>query len=256
MIANNMDFDCAIFDLDGVVTNTAGLHARAWKWLFDDYLHLRADRDREPFVPFDLEHDYLAYVDGKPRYEGVRSFLESRNIALPLGDKTDSAEQETIHGLGNKKDQWFEKLLHRDGVEVFQSSIELIKDLQAKKIKLAIVSSSKHCPEVLQAANIESHFAVRVDGNLAESLGLKGKPNPDIFLEAAERLGCRPRRSVVIEDAISGVEAGHAGGFGLVVGINRADQREALSQHGADIVVDDLSALTIDDMNDWFRRHA
>ena len=249
------EFDCVVFDLDGVVTNTAKLHAQAWKRLFDDYLKQRDQRDGEPFRPFDREHDYLAYVDGKPRYEGVRSFLESRNIEIATGNIEDDPEQESVYGLGNKKDQYFDQLLKKQGVEIFPSTIELIKDLRTRGIKLAIVSSSKHCQEILQAANIEELFLVRVDGVISESLALKGKPDPDIFIHAAESMGCERQRTVVIEDAIAGVEAGRAGNFGLVIGVNRADQAGALKTRGADIVVDDLVELTIGDINDWFKSH-
>jgi alpha,alpha-trehalase len=228
-----------IFDLDGVVTRTAGLHAKAWKRLFDDYLSRRS----EPFRPFDADTEYRRFVDGKPRYEGVRSFLESRGITLPYGDPSDPPDRETICGLGNRKNAFFQEVLARDGVEVFEGSVVFIRDLKAKGVKTALVSSSKNTKAVLAAARLTNIFDVVVDGVEAARLGLKGKPHPDTFLEAARRLGVNAERTAVVEDAIAGVEAGKAGGFGLVIGVARSGNGAALLANGADLVVGDLAEL-------------
>jgi trehalose 6-phosphate phosphatase len=234
----------AIFDMDGVVTKTARLHARAWKRLFDDYLEKRARRRGQPFRPFDREADYLTYVDGKPRYEGVRSFLESRGIDIPFGDVSDGPEVETACGLGNKKDGYFEETMRSDGVEVFDSTVALVRDLRARGVGVAVVTSSKHGSQVLRLVGLEGLFDVTLDGVAAEELGLRGKPDPDIFVAAAERLGADPARTVVVEDAVSGVQAGRAGGFGFVIGVDRGGNRGALEEGGADVVVSDLAEVT------------
>ena len=231
--------DAFIFDLDGVVTRTASLHAKAWKRLFDDYLSRRS----EPFQPFDIDADYRRFVDGKPRYEGVRSFLESRGITLPYGDPGDPPDRETICGLGNRKNALFQELMARDGVEVFKGSIAFIRDVKMKGMKTALVSSSKNTKAILAAASITDLFDVMVDGVEAARLGLKGKPHPDVFLEAARRLNVGAERAAIVEDAIAGVEAGRAGGFGLVIGVARSGDGAALRTKGADIVVGDLAEL-------------
>ncbi|HDZ75770.1 MAG TPA: trehalose-phosphatase [Aurantimonas coralicida] len=236
------DFDAAIFDLDGVVTRTARVHAAAWKRLFDEYLKRRAGATGAPFRPF-LDDDYRRYVDGKPRYDGVESFLQSRGIALPPGAATDPPDRETIAGLGNRKNQYFHKSLEKDGVEVFESSVALIRELRACGVKTALVSSSRNARAVLAAAGLTDLFDVCVDGTDAHQLDLKGKPRPDIFLAAAKALGVPPKRAAVFEDAISGVQAGRAGDFGVVVGVDRAGQAAALREAGADIVVADLFDL-------------
>jgi trehalose 6-phosphate phosphatase len=246
--------EAAIFDMDGVVTKTARLHSRAWKRLFDDYLKARAERLGEPFQPFDREADYLAYVDGKPRYEGVRSFLQSRGIDIPFGDVSDGPERETACGLGNKKDGYFEEILHTDGVEVFESTVALIRQMRARDMGVAIVTSSKHGAEVLRLVGLEGLFEVALDGHDTETRGLRGKPDPDIFLAAADGLGARPSHTVVVEDAVSGVQAGRAGGFGLVVGVDRGGNRRALAENGADLVVSDLDELTIDGLAERMER--
>ncbi|HSE04212.1 MAG TPA: beta-phosphoglucomutase family hydrolase, partial [Methylomirabilota bacterium] len=238
-----LGFDAVLFDLDGVVTRTAELHAAAWAELFDAFLRRRAGQGGEPFRPFDRVKDYLAYVDGKPRYEGVRSFLAARRIALPEGDPTDGAKAETVHGLGGRKDALFVERLRRDGVDVFASTVDLIRALRGRGVKTAVVTSSRNGREVLRAAGIEELFDARIDGLDAQALGLTGKPHPDPFLKAAELLGVAPGRAVVIEDAVSGVEAGCRGGFGLVVGLDRGGNRDALAAHGADVVVADLAEL-------------
>ena len=244
-----LSFDAVLFDLDGVVTRTADLHASAWKELFDDFLRQRAAEGGEPFRPFDATTDYLTYVDGKPRYEGVRSFLAARGIVLLEGDPGDGSDAVTVHGLGRRKDALFMDRLRGDGVEVFASTVELIRALRGQGVKTAVVTSSRNGRELLRAAAIEDLFDVRLDGLDAAALGLEGKPAPDPFLKAAELLGVAPGRALVIEDAVSGVEAGRRGGFALVVGVDRGGNREALAAHGADLVVADLGELAITDLH-------
>lgn len=239
-------FDGAVLDLDGVVTQTAKLHAAAWKALFDGYLRDRAARTGAPFEPFDRNEDYLRYVDGKPRHEGVRSFLESRNIALDFGSLEDPPDLETICGLGNRKNELFNALLARDGVDVFESSVRFIRELRANGLKVALVSSSKNTRTVLKAAGLEALFDVCLDGIEAARLSLKGKPDPDIFIHAARLLGVVPARAFGVEDAISGVAALKAAEYGLVIGVDRGDQRDALQEHGADVVVHDLADLQLE----------
>lgn len=236
-------FDAVLFDLDGVLTATAKVHAGCWKRMFDEYLTRRAEARKEPFQPFDIETDYKPYVDGKPRYDGVRSFLESRGIQLPEGDPSDPPNQETICGLGNRKNELINQALKTGRVEVFEGSIALVRQLHDNGIKTAVVSSSRNCAAILDAAGISDLFALRIDGEVAARLNLAGKPAPDTFLEAARELGVDPKRTVVVEDAISGVQAGRAGNFGLVIGINRKDDATALQENGADIVVTDLEKL-------------
>ena len=237
-------FDAILFDLDGVVTRTAKVHAESWKHLFDEYLQQRSKgSDWEPFV---IERDYRRYVDGKPRYEGVRSFLESRGIELPYGTPEDSPGEETVCGLGNRKNLYFNEQLKNEGVSVYDSSIALIELLREKGFKTAVVTSSKNCVSVLKAANIENLFDVRVDGTHIQNEGLKGKPEPDIFLKAAKELGVEPERAVVFEDAESGVAAGKKGGFGLVIGVDRTGNSDRLLEQGAHRVVTDLSQVTVD----------
>lgn len=237
-------FDAVLFDLDGVVTRTAEVHAASWKQLFDGYLQQISNGSE--WKPFDIEQDYRRYVDGKPRYEGVRSFLGSRNIDLPYGSPADPPEKETICGLGNRKNIFFNRQLKKVGVSVYGSSVDLIRMLRKKGFKTAVVTSSKNCVPVLRAANIENLFDVRVDGTHIENEGLHGKPEPDIFLKAAKELGTTPGRSVVFEDAESGVAAGKKGGFGLVIGVDRTGNRDRLLEQGAHRVVTDLSQISVD----------
>jgi beta-phosphoglucomutase family hydrolase len=246
-------FDAAIFDLDGVVTRTAQMHAAAWAELFDDFLRRRAGESGEPFRPFDPMADYLTYVDGKPRYEGVRSFLASRRIVLPEGDPADGPETPTVHGLGTRKDARFIARLRQEGVAVFASTIALIRALRERGVKIAVVSSSRNGRELLRVASVEDLFDVRLDGLDAEALGLEGKPHPDAFLHAAELLGVPPGRTLLFEDAVSGVEAGRRGGFGLVVGVDRGGNREALAAHGADLVVADLGEVDVGELDTQLR---
>ncbi len=244
---SRQDYDALIFDLDGVVTKTAKVHAAAWKKLFDEYLEQRTVSGKKGFQAFDPDADYRRYVDGKPRYEGVKSFLESRDIDLPYGSPDDEPGKETVCGLGNRKNRFFQQLLEDRGVDVYESAIELIGSLKSRDFKTAVVSSSKNCAAVLRAANIADLFDARVDGIDAEELNLEGKPAPDIFLQAASRLGVRPGRAIVVEDAIAGVRAGRRGGFGCVIGVDRAGHASALRENGADTVVRDLSEIVVGD---------
>lgn len=237
-------YDAVLFDLDGVVTRTADTHASAWKKFFDEYLKKKGGADG--YMPFDLSDDYIKYVDGRPRYKGVKAFIESRSINIPYGSVHDAPEKETICGLGNRKNQIFSDLLKKEGVKVYQSTIDLIVQLKKNGFKTAIVSSSKNCRRVLKSVEIEALFDTRVDGVVSERLGLMGKPEPDIFLEAAKRLDADIKRCVVVEDALSGVEAGKKGGFGMVIGVNRTNQAvqaQKFRQKGAHLVVDDLCEI-------------
>ena len=237
--------EAVIFDLDGVVTRTADVHAEAWKQLFDEYLVVRARRFGEPFEAFDSRSDYRRFVDGKPRYAGIASFLASRGIELPFGSPDDSEERETVCGLGNRKNRYFLEALERTGAHTYATTLQLIAKLRARGVRTAIVSSSRNCVAVLEAAGIRELFEVKVDGVDAAELGLTGKPDPALFLEAARRLGVEPVHAAVVEDAISGVEAGRQGRFGFVVGVDRAQQREALTAAGADLVVGDLAEVMV-----------
>ena len=238
------DFDAVLFDMDGVVTRTATLHAAAWKASFDEFLRARA-APGESFRPFDVEGDYLRYVDGKPRYDGVISFLASRGISLPYGSPGDPAAAMTACGLGNLKELSFQRLLASRGVDIFGSTLDLIRALRAAGIKTGIFSASRHANQILRSANILSLFDGKVDGLDAERLGLPGKPNPATLLELARRLGASPKRAAVVEDAIAGVQAGRAGGFALVVGVNRSGNQGILLENGADVEVKDLSEVEL-----------
>lgn len=240
---NSRDFEAVILDLDGVVTRTATIHALAWKKIFDEYNELRASRGEERFAPFEIAVDYPRYVDGKPRYDGVRSFLASRGIELPEGSPEDGPGEVTVCGLGNRKNQLYNEMLEAGGVEVFEDTVAQVRAWRDMGLKTAIVSSSKNCAQVLRVAGLTDLFDVRVDGVVSARLGLSGKPEPDIFLEAAKRLGVSPERSAVLEDAVAGVQAGAAGGFGWVIGVDRGDAREALLANGAETVVSDLREL-------------
>jgi beta-phosphoglucomutase family hydrolase len=234
-----------LFDLDGVLTKTAAVHDKAWKQMFDAFLKRRADAQGEAFVPFDSDSDYNEYVDGKPRYDGVRSFLESRQIELPDGDPDDPPGAETICGLGNRKNELVLELIEKDGVEPYAGSVAFVKEARAAGLRRAVVSSSANCQEVLEAAGIEDLFEARIDGKVTDERHLKGKPAPDTYLAGAAALGVEPAVACVFEDAISGVEAGRAGKFGHVVGVDRVHHAAALRAHGADVVVDDLAELIL-----------
>jgi len=232
------DYDAALFDLDGVLTPTAEVHMRAWRDLFSDYLTLRGETAR-PYA----EADYFDFIDGKPRYDGVRDFLASRDITLPEGEPSDPTSAETVCGLGNRKNDFFAAALAAEGVEPYAGSVDLLDHLAAQGTLVAVVSSSRNAPAVLDAAGLADRFEVVVDGQVAADAGLPGKPAPDTFLEGARRLGVDPERAVVFEDAVSGVAAGHAGGFGLVVGVDRGVGADKLTDAGADRVVTDLAEL-------------
>ena len=237
------NIEACLFDLDGVLTQTAKVHARAWKETFDAFLKERARRAGEELRPFDEVVDYDEYVDGKAREDGVRSFLAARQFSLPEGSEGDLPEAETVHGLANRKDALFLQLIRTHGVESYEGSVRYVHAARVAQLKLAVVSSSRHCTEVLLAAHMHGLFDAQVDGNVAHSRGLAGKPAPDTYLEAARMLGTAPPDSAVYEDALAGVQAGRAAGFGLVIGVDRAGQADALRKHGADVVVKDLDEL-------------
>jgi beta-phosphoglucomutase family hydrolase len=232
-----------LFDLDGVLTQTAKVHAAAWKQMFDEYLKRRAEQRGEQFVPFDLHEDYDEYVDGKPRYDGVASFLASRQIELPRGTPDDPPDADTIDGLGNRKNELVLKLIHDDGVQAYEGSVRFVKAAREAGLRPAVVSSSTNCRDVLQAAGIEDLFEEIIDGHVADERHLKGKPAPDTYLAGARAVGVEPGQAAVFEDALAGVESGRAGNFGFVVGVDRVGQADALRQHGADVVVRDLAEL-------------
>jgi len=232
-----------LFDLDGVLTRTATLHDAAWREMFDDFLRDAAASSGRPFRPFDPVRDYDEYVDGKPRAAGTRSFLESRGIQLPEGRADDPPDAVTIHGLGNRKNEIVRRRIAEDGVATYEGSVRYVRAARDAGLRRAVVSASANCREVLAAAGIEDLFEARVDGIVAERLGLRGKPAPDPFLAGARALGLAPAAAAVFEDALAGVAAGRAGRFGYVVGVDRAGQADALRAHGADIVVDDLASL-------------
>ena len=236
-------FDVVLFDLDGVLTDTANVHAACWKKMFDEFLRKRAESRGEEFRPFSITEDYYLYVDGRLRSDGVRDFMRSRNINLPEGDPDASPESETVSGLGNRKNDMVNEVLESEGVEAYQGSVAWLRHLRDQGIKTAVVSASSNCKTVLNSAKILDLFDTIVDGTVAADLGLAGKPSPDTYLKAAEQLGAEPKRAVVVEDAISGVQAGRSGGFGLVIGVARKGNTQELKENGADLVVNDLSEL-------------
>jgi beta-phosphoglucomutase family hydrolase len=232
-----------LFDLDGVLTRTAEVHASAWKQMFDAYLRERSARTNEPFIPFDPVSDYATYVDGKHRNDGVQSFLCSRRIDLPRGFRCDPPGVETVHGLGNRKNQLLLSLIRSCGVKAYEGSVTYVRAARDAGLRCAVVSSSTNSHEVLVAAGIDGLFETVIGGTVAQREHLRGKPAPDTFVAGARALGAKPREAAVFEDAIAGVAAGRAGGFGFVVGIARSGQREALLAQGADVVVSDLEEL-------------
>jgi beta-phosphoglucomutase family hydrolase len=232
-----------LFDLDGVLTQTAKVHAEAWKQAFDEFLKARAEKTGEPFKEFDKHDDYDKYVDGLPRYDGVRNFLKSRGIELPEGKPDDPPDAETVCGLGNRKNELVLKLIREKGVEAYEGSVRYVKAARDEGLRRAVVSSSANCEDVLKAAGIDDLFEARIDGKVADEQHLKGKPAPDTFLAGARALGVEPSQATVFEDALAGVEAGRAGHFGYVVGVDRVGQADALREHGADTVVQDLDEL-------------
>ena len=234
-----------LFDMDGVLTDTAKVHAAAWKEMFDGYLRQCAEREGGQFRPFDAATDYDEYVDGKPRYDGVRSFLASRGITLPEGSPSDPPDAETVDGLGNRKNELVLRLIHDQGVTAYPGSVRFVQAARGAGMRTAVVSSSANCLDVLRAAGIADLFEARVDGIAVERDRLKGKPAPDTYLAAAQRLGVDAAAAAVFEDALAGVEAGRTGHFGCVVGVDRVGQAQALREHGADVVVADLAELSL-----------
>lgn len=232
-----------LFDLDGVITKTAVVHGAAWKEMFDAYLATRSDLSADQTRPFDPRGDYDRFVDGKPRYDGVRSFLSSREITLPDGDPDDAPETETVSGLGNRKNVLVTELIERDGVEAYPGSVKYLDAVKAAGMRIAVVSSSANCRAILTSCGLLDYFEEIMDGVVAAERGIPGKPAPDTFLAAAKDLGASVAESVVYEDALAGVQAGREGNFGYVVGVDRVGQRSELLEHGASIVVDDLEEL-------------
>lgn len=248
--------DAVVFDLDGVITFTARLHFAAWKALFDDWLRARSEAGGEPFRPF-TEADYSRYVDGRPRLDGVRTFLASRGIGVPEGDPSDPPGRGTVHALGRRKNEIFRERLRREGVDVDPEAVRLARGLREAGVRVGVASSSKNTDSILEAVGLADLFVARVDGVLSERLGLRGKPAPDIFLACLERLGgTDPDRAVVVEDAVAGVEAGRAGGFGLVLGVDRDDHAIPLREHGADWVVRGFRGIDVDRLRAWFANRA
>jgi len=235
----------AIFDLDGVITDTATTHAKAWKLMFDHYNDRRRNEGKEPYETFTIEDDYLQYVDGKPRYMGVKDFLGSRNVELPFGNQEDTPDMETVCGLGNMKNKMFLEIVKNEGVEILEENVRKAKEWKKAGIRTAIVSSSKNCQMILQAVQLEDLFETRIDGLISVDKNYKGKPAPDIFVKAAENLGIVPADALIVEDALAGVEAGRNGRFGLVIGIAKEEHEEEMKQHGADIVVERLTHLPV-----------
>lgn len=233
-------YDAVLFDLDGVITSTEKIHCACWKKTFDEFLSRRASKRGEDFVPFNETDDYLEHVDGRPRYEGVRSFLFSRGIELPEGNRDSPPGEQSVFGLGNRKNQLFKETLEKESPGVYETSITLVRRLKEAGFRLGIVSSSRNCRAVMATVGIENLFEVTVDGITAAEKGLRGKPEPDTFIEAASVLGSKPEKSIIIEDAAAGVAAGVRGGFGFVIGVARKQNEDELLSNGADVVVSDL----------------
>lgn len=238
--------DAVLFDLDGVLTDTASLHAQAWKQMFDEFLERWCEVHDHPFQPFRIETDYLQNVDGKPRLEGVASFLESRRIVLPDGVAEDPADQDTIHGLAKRKNQILLRFIEEAAVEPFEGSVQFVEWVRDQGLRTAVVSASRNAGAILQAAGIDHLFEARVDGVVAAELRLPGKPAPDTFVECAGRLDTTPERAIVIEDTVVGIQAGRLGQFGLVIGVDRSGNGRQLEEEGADLVVADLGTLIED----------
>ena len=236
-------YDAVLLDLDGVITDTASVHAACWKQMFDEYLRKRAAQRGEAFRPFEIDTDYRLYVDGKPRFDGARDFLTSRGIQLPEGSPHDPPQVETVSGLANRKDSLVNRIIQDKGVRPYEGSVKLLHHLRHEGFKTAVITSSEHCETVLRVAKLDAFFDVRVDGNMVHAQHLAGKPAPDTFLMGAKLLGVEPARAVVIEDALSGVQAGLNGNFGLVIGVARKGNAEELRHHGAHLVVNDLGEL-------------
>ena len=246
VVIDRRRFDGAIFDLDGVLTDTARVHASAWKATFDIFLQSWAQRHGLTFQPFDIEADYFAYVDGRPRYDGIRTFLAARGINLPEGSEHDPEAADTVRALGERKTKLFRQAL-QNGIAPTAGAAALLKKLRDLGLRTAMISSSKNASAILNAAKIEHHFDVCVDGVDADILALPGKPDPSLFLETTRRLGIRPSRAIVLEDSLAGVEAGKRGGFGCVVGIDHGKRRVTLFQRGADVVVKSLQEVHVEE---------
>ena len=252
----SLSFKAVVFDMDGVITQTAVTHAAAWKEMFDEYLKKREQEHGEPFREFTHAGDYLPYVDGKPRYKGVASFLESRGISIPYGEPSDPPGKETVCGLGNRKNEAFNLVLDRDGARVYPSTLKLLNDLSDAGVKLGVASSSKNCKPVLEKVGLLRLFGARVDGVVSAELGLHGKPEPDIFTTACDMLGVSYTDSIVVEDAVSGVQAGSKGNFGLTLGVAREDNRKELEENGADYVVEDLQEVNgLEGLDEIFQKY-
>jgi trehalose 6-phosphate phosphatase len=251
---NVMHLKACIFDLDGVVTETSIVHAKAWKLLFDEFLSQESIHNGQVY-PLFSDKDYLLYLDGKPRYKGIEAFLKSRDIVLEFGLPTDSENQRTVCGLGNKKNKAFVDILARDGVKIYKSTVQLIDDVRASGIKVGLVTSSKNCGLILKLANITHLFDVIIDGNDAEQKNIPGKPQPDTFLTCARLLSVNPNACIVAEDAISGVQAAHSGQFGLVVGLDRAGIKNDLLENGADVVFTDFAETSFEDLHALFSKN-
>jgi len=241
----------AIFDLDGVITKTAEVHFQAWKKTFEAYLNNHTDSKNTRFT---YKDDYVPFVDGKPRYDGVASFLKSRNIDLDYGKLSDQAGTQTICGIGNQKNIEFQKIIHNEGAEIYPASLKLIHELIEAGIKVGVASSSKNCSYILKKTKLIQLFETVVDGNTSKELGLKGKPEPDIFIKAAENIGFTPVDCIMFEDAISGVQAGKNGQFTLVIGITRTGNKDVLYENGADIVVNDLEEISLEEIRELYRK--
>lgn len=246
-----LNFGAVIFDMDGVVTKTASVHSLAWKSMFDEYLRCRERKHGEPFREFIHASDYLSCVDGRPRYRGVETFLKSRGINIPLGSPEDEPQMETICGLGNRKNEFFNRLVEENGVGLYDSTLKLINELRVNGVKVGLATSSKNGDFVLEKAGIFDLFETRVDGVVSAQMGLRGKPEPDIFTTACGNLGVTPSRSIVIEDAVSGMQAGMKGKFALVIGIARENNAHELKANGADVVVEDLAETNLEKINQW-----
>jgi HAD superfamily hydrolase (TIGR01509 family) len=250
-----MYFEGAIFDMDGVVTKTAEIHAAAWKVAFEEFLREEAVTHGAPFREFSMG-DYLAYVDGRPRYEGVAAFLRSRGLSLPFGVQGDTTDRKTVRGLGDRKDQLLVEEIEVRGVPVFDSTIQLIQSLRREGVKVGLATSSKNCELILRKAGVAGLFDARIDGVISENLGLRGKPEPDLFRATCEMLDVKPSHAMIVEDSAFGVAAGASGQFGLTLGVARAGNREELQRSGADLVVQDLSEVSFESVNEWFRGRA
>jgi beta-phosphoglucomutase family hydrolase len=246
-----LNFDAVIFDMDGVITKTASVHSLAWKKMFDEYLRHRERNHGEPFREFTHVSDYLPYVDGRPRYKGVEAFLKSRGINILFGSPEDESQTETICGLGNRKNEFFNRIVEEDGVDLYDSTLKLIEELRGHGVRVGLATSSKNGDYVLKQAGILHLFEARVDGIVSVQMGLRGKPEPDIFITACADLGATPGRAIVIEDAVSGVQAGAKGKFGLVIGIARENNAHELKANGADVVVADLAETNPEKINAW-----